>query len=141
MVLLIFLLCVISHSCTSNAHGNYVNKSSPEVEGSNDSGNIKHLVFLSVKMNVNLDSLKRELNKLSMINSVNNFQVGIFKDLNDPKSLSDFELVLEMNFNTEQDYHNYQSDSLHLILIEKTRHLMDGPPKSFDYMIEKQFTD
>jgi len=97
---------------------------------------IRHLVFLDVKPEVNLDSLIEELNHLSNLKSVSSFNVGKYKELNDPKAMSDYELILDITFDNKAAYLSYQSDSLHQTMIIKSKKCMAGPPVSFDYNIK-----
>ena len=95
---------------------------------------INHLVFLNLKDHVDQDSLINVLNRLREIPHLKSFSIGKFLDLADPKSLSQYNICLNMTFLDKQAYESYQKDSLHLSIIKETRHLMAGPPSSYDYI-------
>jgi hypothetical protein len=96
---------------------------------------LKHLVFLNLKPDIDLELLLLELQALSEIATLDSFSVGKFIDLNDPKAMSNYEIIMEMTFKDVEAYQAYQEDSLHVAMVKKTKSFMEGPPLSYDYMI------
>ena len=81
-------------------------------------------------------SFVKKLQKLDDIEVVNDFEVGSFANLNDPRAMSDFELVMQMSFESEADYRKYQSHPHHLQLKKEIGGFLNGPPVTYDYWSE-----
>ena len=95
-----------------------------------------HLVWFKMKEGFDHDAFVKKLQKLDDIEVVNDFEVGNFANLEDPRAMSDFELVLQMSFESEADYRKYQSHPLHLQLKKEIGGFLNGPPVTYDYWSE-----
>ena len=135
-ILLSLIICIICLSCSLDGKQSRSMPAMKEAKIFTNPDEIRHLVFLDVKREVNLDSLIIELYHLSKLESVSSFSIGKYKELNDLKAMSDYELILDMTFTNKKTYLSYQSDSLHQTMISKSMKCMAGPPASFDYQIK-----
>lgn len=101
---------------------------------------LAHLVYLDLKEDIS-DAEKKDLleaiQELSKIPTVKNLELGTFKDLNDPRALSEFELFFQMDFKDAADYNVYQKHEIHLALKKLAKGLLAGPPVTYDYEIKK----
>lgn len=92
-----------------------------------------HLVWFSLKADANEESLIAELRKLEAIDVVRDLQIGRFADVDDPRAMSDMELMMGMAFDSVEDYHTYQQHPVHLKLKEQVGAFLDAPPVTYDY--------
>ena len=63
-------------------------------------------------------------------------EIGIFKDMNDSRALSNYEVAFQMNFANEAAYKAYQSHPLHIALKEKIGVYLDGQPATYDFILK-----
>ncbi len=98
-----------------------------------DSGKITHLVFFDVKEGM-VEELSQMIKGLEKIDVLKNLEYGPFMDLDDPRGMKQFDLVMEMSFASEKDYERYQSDPVHLKLKEAVKSMLDSPPVTYDYL-------
>lgn len=96
-------------------------------------GDLVHLIFLKVRSDVDESTLIGELNKLSSIEGVHDFQSGAFMDLGDTRALSEYNWLIEMSFRDSIAYRSYQSNSIHLNVRDRLKTYLAGPPASYDY--------
>jgi hypothetical protein len=98
---------------------------------------IVHTVYLKLKESLDESSIANliaETKKLQDIASVQNLQVGTFQDLDDPRAMSDYGLVLQMEFSNEAAYRLYQDDPIHVALRESLGEYLAGPPLTHDFL-------
>lgn len=101
------------------------------------SGDLVHLVYLNTQDDLPATEkakLIEELNQLQGIPAVKTFSLGDFKSLNDPRALSDYELLMSISFSNEADYQSYQDHPTHIALKEKLDKYLGGPPATYDYI-------
>ena len=99
-----------------------------------------HVVYLNLKKDLtteNINDLISAIQKLKEIPQVKGLEYGHFKNLEDPRALSDYEMVFQMHFANEQDYAIYQTHPAHLALKESTKNYLAAPPATYDYLIQK----
>lgn len=92
-----------------------------------------HLVCFKLKPEVNPLDVKNILEQLRSIEFVKQMEVGTFKDLGDPRALSDYQLILKMAFNSPEDYQSYQQHATHLAVKSALGDYLAGPPATYDY--------
>ncbi len=98
-------------------------------------GNLVHTVYFKVKEN-KTDSLIIACKKMSNIKGVKYLEVGRFKDLGDPRAMSDLSIVMQMEFKNQTDYKHYQNHPLHLNLKKTAANYLLGPPITHDFIVE-----
>ncbi len=95
-----------------------------------------HLVWLTVRddtSEADYQSLVGELYKLAAIEGVQDLEVGRFQDLQDPRAMSDRQVVMQMGFASQADYHTYQQHPIHLQLKSDLGPYLDAAPLTYDY--------
>ncbi len=98
-----------------------------------------HTVYLNVKDDISdadRTRLMEGIITLASISGVYHFKSGSFKDLGDKRALSDYEVVLQMEFLNEEAYHNYQQDSVHIGFKKSVADLLAGPPATHDFILQ-----
>ncbi|MFT4667812.1 MAG: hypothetical protein ACI8YQ_004523 [Polaribacter sp.] len=101
---------------------------------------LAHLVYLDLKEDISgveKKGLLEAIQELSKIPGVKHLKLGAFKNLNDPRALSSFELFFQMDFKDTADYKIYQRHEIHLALKKLAKGLLAGPPVTYDYEIKK----
>ena len=101
-----------------------------------DKGKIVHFVYFKLKPEVEVAAIVEEIKKLKTIGSLDDFEVGTFKDLNDPRALSEYDVLVQMQFENEEAYRSYQAHPVHNALKENTKEMLAGPPSTFDYTVQ-----
>ncbi len=96
-------------------------------------GDLVHVVFFKTKPDADLNALGAAIEKLASIKEVKDLQYGSFEDLGDARAL-DFDLMMEMSFDSEADYKIYQAHPVHLQLKEAVKSFLAGPPATYDYL-------
>lgn len=99
-----------------------------------DSGTITHIVFFDLKPEANKEAFINELTKVSEIDEVLDFDYGSFKNLNDARAMQEFELVMEMSFQSEAAYKAYQDHPIHMQLKSNVKDYLNAPPVTYDYL-------
>ncbi|MEM9822283.1 MAG: Dabb family protein [Bacteroidota bacterium] len=97
-------------------------------------GELVHVVFFKLKTDNDPASHIAAIKKLEAIEVVNDLQVGSFKDLDDARALSTYDLMMEMSFATVEDYQTYQAHPIHLALKEMAKSVLAAPPATYDYL-------
>lgn len=95
-----------------------------------------HIVYFNIKPDLSEEALtafKKEVDRLAAIDQVKFFKFGPFEDLGDPRALSNYKMVMEMGFNSKEDYMAYQEDPVHLAVKELTMTYLAGPPATYDF--------
>ncbi len=100
---------------------------------------IVHMIFLNLKEEVMENDQKNfmaAIEALSEIPVVQNLSYGFYKDLRDPRSLKEYEMLIQMQFATESDYLIYQKDPKHQSLKQMGGLLLAGPPNTYHFVLE-----
>ena len=95
-----------------------------------------HVVYFKLKDDLSESDRKvliAEINKIEAIPVLSNLEVGKFQDLGDQRSMSDYSIVMQMDFENEEDYKIYQEHSIHLALKAAIGPYLGGPPTTYDY--------
>lgn len=95
-----------------------------------------HIVWFKLKEDVDQDALVVELNKLDGIDVVQDLEIGRFQDLQDPRAMSELDMVMQMAFQSEADYRTYQQHPVHVQLKQDVGQFIAGPPVTYDYWSE-----
>ncbi len=104
-----------------------------------EEGSLVHLVFFKVKDDISVEDktkLMEVLEGLAAIEVVKNLEVGNFEDLGDERALSDYDVVIQMDFSSAADYKKYQEDERHLQAKGALKPFLAGPPASYDFVAE-----
>lgn len=104
--------------------------------GAKRTGPLAHFVFFDLKPDVSSKAFMAELEKLKAIDSVSSLSFGPFEDLADPRALSNFEVVMELRFESRAGYDAYQRDPIHLSLKKALGAMLAGPPATYDFVHE-----
>lgn len=94
---------------------------------------ITHLVYLDTKDSIDVLMLEQELARLGEIPGVKDYQVGTFLQLDDPRALAQYELVLSMGFASREDYQTYQEHPIHIAVKKQLQSFLAGPPVTYDF--------
>lgn len=100
---------------------------------SEQTGMISHLVFFNLHDSANPAAFMNELRSLAAIDAIEGMNFGAFKDLNDPRAMSQYELVMEIICKNEKAYQSYQAHDLHQALKSKVGQYLAAPPAVYDY--------
>ena len=103
-------------------------------DDNDDENTLVHVVYFKLKPDADQVKLIEEINKLKDIEVLNDLEIGLFEDLGDQRALSDYQLMMSMEFENEEDYKIYQAHELHLGLKEVVGEYLAGPPATYDYM-------
>jgi hypothetical protein len=101
-----------------------------------------HVVYLNTKADISTAAkaqLKEAITRLAQIPEVENLQLGSFKNMNDSRAMSDFEMTFQMSFNDSAAYVIYQMHPIHLELRTIAKELLEGPPVTYDYWLEPSY--
>lgn len=98
-----------------------------------ETAKLVHVVFFKVKAEAEADLIV-EIKKLEGIPVIQDLEVGTFENLEDPRALSYYNIVMEMSFADKAAYEVYQKHPLHLALKDNTKSMMTGPPATYDYL-------
>jgi len=126
----IFISCKESHSTI-------VENKETNVSNESVKFNLIHCVLLNLKNDItpnDLSALKSEIKELEKIEVLRELEIGEFKNLDDPRAMSQLELIFTMAFKDDQDYQTYQNHPIHLELKSKVGKYLEGPPVTYDYL-------
>ena len=102
-------------------------------------GFLVHEVYFNLKDDLTVEQQQTFLNdikKLKDISVVKNLKVGNFENLNDPRALKDYEMVMTMEFKDKKAYAEYQSHAIHLALKKAAGEILEAPPATYDFILE-----
>lgn len=108
------------------------------VERTSESG-IRHLVFFDLVDSLGqqeLDNFFMALRDLEHIESVQSYMYGPYEEMDDPRSMRQYDAMLEMTFLSKEDYLAYQKDSIHLALKQNVAKMLKGAPVSYDFKLK-----
>jgi len=99
-----------------------------------DIGKLVHVVFFKVKSDTDAEAVIAAIKKLQEIPEVQDLEVGTFEDMGDSRSLSDYNLVMEMTFDDKATYDKYQQHPIHLELKDGIGSFLAAPPATYDFI-------
>lgn len=94
-----------------------------------------HIVYFDLKPEANKKVFIKALEKLGEIPVVDDLEIGQFKDLADKRALSEFEIMMQMEFDSEKEYTTYQEHPTHLELKSLAAKFVAAPPVTYDYVV------
>ena len=100
---------------------------------------ITHVVWLDLKDDLDKSKyqlLVKELKQLSVIEQVHDLEIGGFHNLNDPRAMSEYEVVMSMRFVSQDEYETYQQHPKHLKLKKSIKKYIRSAPVTYDYRKE-----
>ena len=95
-----------------------------------------HVVYFKLKDDLSASDQKTlidEIEKIKAIPVLSNLEVGKFQDLGDQRAMSDYGIVMQMDFENEEDYKAYQEHPIHLALKTAIVPYLGGAPVTYDY--------
>lgn len=104
--------------------------------GSRPENMIIHTVYFKLQPDLSpqaLQSFMGEIEKLKQIKQVKGLIYGPFTDLGDARAMKEYQLVMQMGFNSRKDYESYQANAIHLALKEAAKGYLAGPPVTHDF--------
>jgi len=101
-----------------------------------DKKQLIHIVWFKMKPEADKSELIAKIKKLEAIEVLNDLEVGKFQDLGDARAMSDLDLVMQMGFDSEEDYKIYQAHPIHLDLKKAVGVFLSGPPVTYDFWTE-----
>jgi len=107
-------------------------------KASAQSGDLVHIVYFNTKDDLNQkqqSTLIEDLNQLQGIQHIKSFALGHFKNLNDTRALSEYEIIMSMSFQDQESYQKYQDHPTHIALKGKLENYLAGPPATYDYTL------
>lgn len=100
-------------------------------------GDLVHIVFMDLRDDLSESeyaTFVEEVNQLQGIPIVRSFTVGDRKDLDDPRQIGDYEIVMSMAFDDEAAYQTYQDHPKHVALKKVLDSFLAGAPAVYDYI-------
>jgi len=107
-----------------------------KMELAEDKKQLIHIVWFKMKPEADKSALIAEIKKLEKIEILNDLEVGKFEDLGDTRAMSDLDLVMQMGFDSEEDYKTYQAHPIHLNLKKAAGKYIAAPPVTYDFWTE-----
>ncbi len=142
---LLLLTLLMLTACTSSKHEHQeqtqkVNLLLEEISSlkNEQTGRLTHIVYFDLKDEINEELFFNEIEKLSGIKEVKDFNYGLFKDLKDTRALSQYDAVMEMSFENLETYEVYKFHPTHLSVREQLKSMLAAPPATYDFMKEKR---
>lgn len=112
-------------------------KSALEKKTTTTETSLVHEVYFNLKDDLTpdqIDQVHQAILQLKDIPVVHNLVVGDFKNLNDPRALSDYEIKISMEFMDEKEYSKYQVHPVHLALKKSIAGILAMPPATYDFV-------
>jgi len=101
-------------------------------------GTMVHIVYLNLKDDLSEEdqsTLISSFKGLKSIQGVKHFSIGDYKDVADKRAMSNYELCLQMSFDSKKAYDSYQEDPAHLALKKSLDEYLEAPPITYDYTV------
>ena len=95
-----------------------------------------HVVYFRLKEDLAESDQKKlmdEMEKIEAIPVLSNLKIGKFQDLGDQRAMSDFSIVMQMDFDSEENYRRYQEHPIHLALKMAIGPFLGASPTTYDY--------
>lgn len=105
-----------------------------QAEASKDGGKLVHIVYLKLKPEASIEEVVEEIEKIGSIEQVHGLEIGTFEDLEDPRALSEYQVIFQMSFDSKEDYATYQAHPTHLGLKGNLKSVLAAPPATYDYL-------
>ncbi len=112
-------------------------KSALEKKNSTTETSLVHEVYFNLNDDLTppqIGQVHQAILQLKEIPEVHNLIVGEFKNLNDPRALSNYEMKMSMEFIDEKEYSIYQSHQIHLALKKSIAGILAEPPITYDFI-------
>lgn len=129
--LLTCLLITLCVSCTykyeSVSHTGY------------DSGDLVHTVILKLKDDTSVkrkEEIITKLQSLSSIKETKHLLVATKAQTSDPRAKVDYDLILQMAFDSTEDLETYSTDASHLEVRSGLKNDLAQAPVVYDYWVE-----
>lgn len=103
------------------------------------SQSFRHMVLFNIKPDLSKqdrEMLFAELRRLGSIPQVHDFTLNTFTELGDARALSDYELSIDMRFESRAAYDLYQNSEKHLAVKAAVKQFLEGPPAAYDRAVE-----
>lgn len=97
-------------------------------------GKLVHLVLFNLKPDADRAAFVAEVEKLKVIEEIQEMEMGFFEHLDDARALSDYACIMELSFANKEAYTAYQQHPVHINLKEKAGPYFAGPPATYDFM-------
>lgn len=97
-----------------------------------------HLVFFDLVDSLDsgqITSFLDALEGLREIEQVNGFFAGPHLNVDDKRAMKQFDICMQMRFNSKEEYKHYQSDPRHLALKKTVAPFLKSSPRTYDYTI------
>ncbi len=98
-----------------------------------------HTVYFKLKPDLSdqqHEAFLQEIAKLHQIKQVKGLIYGSFAELGDSRAMLEFQLAMQMGFESEKAYREYQAHAIHLALKEAAKSYLAGPPVTHDFWTE-----
>ena len=95
-----------------------------------------HIVLLQLNEDISdeeKETLVKKLESLADIPTVKNLQIGMPEDTDDPRAMTDYDLVLHMGFSSLDNLVTYQKDENHLAIRADLKPYLAKPPVVYDF--------
>ena len=112
-------------------------KSALEKKNATTETSLVHEVYFNLNDDLTpaqITQVHQTILQLKDIPVVHNLVIGDFKNLNDPRALSDYEIKISMEFIDEKEYSIYQAHPVHLALKKSIGDILAGPPVTYDFI-------
>lgn len=108
-------------------------------ERSEASGKLVHVVYFDLKPDLTekqKSTFFEDINKLKKIKFLLDLKIGTLAKSGDARMLSDFEMMMQMSFNSLDELAQYQAHKVHLELKKKAGNYLAAPPRVYDYWLK-----
>ncbi|HHS96249.1 MAG TPA: Dabb family protein [Phaeodactylibacter sp.] len=132
-LLILFLLTGLALSCSTTKDKRQQVSSAPHKNFP-----LVHVVYLNLKEDISKREKKqliKAIRRLEEIPEVHHLVLGNFVSLDDPRALSDYEMVFQMSFRSSAEYATYQAHPIHLELKKLAGALLEAKPATYDYLL------
>lgn len=109
------------------------------LENENTDSVLVHNVFFKTKPELTekeMTDLMAKLASLDQVESTQNVWVGKPADTGDPRLVSDYQVALQVTFESEEKLAEYQQDAHHLKMREEASKYFAAPPVVYDFWAE-----
>lgn len=98
-----------------------------------------HIVYLKTKSKIpekEISVLKQNLLKLKNVEGVKNLKIGTKANTGDKRHFENYDIALQMEFDSLEALEIYAKDEFHLKIREKLKPYLAAPPIVFDYWVK-----
>lgn len=95
-----------------------------------------HIVLLDLKPGIDPDLVIRDIREIEGLPEIAEFRTGKYIDLDDSRSLENFEVAIYTTFENVEAYEAYQKNEVHLALRDKLYDVLLRYPVTYDFMAE-----